>query len=454
MLTLLALGCSWIPESQLQRDLVLATLEIGPPTGDFAACGSTGIEVTGTAEGVPEGPLELVLRVVDGPSAAAMAELVDGEVRWSIPHLPRGPGGIRDVLLIVDGEEVLRTGIDFGPLPLSFEDLDGDGFGTGAGTPTCDGAGALVGGDCDDHDPDRFPGAPERCNLLDDDCDGSRGPDELDEDGDGWPLCIGDSGRVEVDCDDTDASRNPGRPEACGPVDDDCDPSNDDDPRHVLVGSGGRTWATLADVVAQHGSTDDEIRLCGATPWPEDPMVLDGSLTVTGISPDARILGSGVLATGTLSLVGIDLEGATEVVDRGGCLRVAGTLELDDVTVSHCEASVAGGGLWLDPTGQLDVLGPSRFVQNEAPDGSAIGLAAAAELEQLAFAGNIAGPDGAALASDAAIACTDCTFGVIAGSPPSPNTPADVRSGAHLWIAPGTASTTVTCAAEAPCSSP
>ncbi len=41
-------------------------------------------------------------------------------------------------------------------------DLDGDGH---------DG-GDCGGDDCDDADPERFPGAPERCNGVDDDCDG------------------------------------------------------------------------------------------------------------------------------------------------------------------------------------------------------------------------------------------------------------------------------------------
>ena len=41
------------------------------------------------------------------------------------------------------------------------EDVDDDGF-----------FGSPCGDDCDDTDPDVFPGAPERCNGVDDDCDG------------------------------------------------------------------------------------------------------------------------------------------------------------------------------------------------------------------------------------------------------------------------------------------
>lgn len=42
----------------------------------------------------------------------------------------------------------------------------------GAGVEDGDGDGVSAERDCDDQDEDVFPGAPERCNGLDDDCDG------------------------------------------------------------------------------------------------------------------------------------------------------------------------------------------------------------------------------------------------------------------------------------------
>lgn len=65
----------------------------------------------------------------------------------------------------------------------------------GGGTPGCtdtrdiDGDGFRACDDCDDADPRVFPGAPEVCDGVDSDCDGSLGPGDGDLDGDGMPDC-------------------------------------------------------------------------------------------------------------------------------------------------------------------------------------------------------------------------------------------------------------------------
>ena len=62
-----------------------------------------------------------------------------------------------------------------------------------AAAPACvddDGDGAAAEVDCDDADPDVFPGAPEACDALDADCDGSVADRFADFDGDDLPDCI------------------------------------------------------------------------------------------------------------------------------------------------------------------------------------------------------------------------------------------------------------------------
>ena len=100
------------------------------------------------------------------------------------------------------------------------------------GEPQVDGDedGHAASADCDDANPDVFPGAPESCDEIDSDCDGDLADGFDDLDGDALPDCIdedvdGDGSDRDADCDDLDPARFPGAEEACDDVDSDCDGS-------------------------------------------------------------------------------------------------------------------------------------------------------------------------------------------------------------------------------------
>jgi len=92
------------------------------------------------------------------------------------------------------------------------EGFDGDADGWLLDTPDCRALGAPT--DCDDRNADVYPGADEACNGVDDDCDGHV-DDAADGDGDGYAACD--------DCDDDDRFTSPGAPDACDGLDNDCD---------------------------------------------------------------------------------------------------------------------------------------------------------------------------------------------------------------------------------------
>jgi len=187
-----------------------------------------------------------------------------------------------------------------------FEDRDEDGYGDASlEIEACVAPAGTVDNadDCDDLRDDVFPGAEERCNSRDDDCDGTvDGPASVDArtfytdgDGDGFgdPArdvleCSAPAGTVQnaSDCDDGDDTVFPGAVEVCNGVDDDCDAVTDP---ASAVGStlwyrdgDGDTFGAQADsqracdrpagFVAAAGDCDDAV----AAVNPDAPEVCNG----------------------------------------------------------------------------------------------------------------------------------------------------------------------------------
>ena len=108
-------------------------------------------------------------------------------------------------------DEICDNGIDDdcdglvdGLDPDCCDDADGDGV----TDETCGGY------DCDDSDPAIYPGADDPCDGMDQACDGLG--EEVDSDIDSSMICEGD-------CDDTDSDTYPGAPDPCDGIDQDCD---------------------------------------------------------------------------------------------------------------------------------------------------------------------------------------------------------------------------------------
>jgi hypothetical protein len=136
----------------------------------------------------------------------------------------------------------------------SNDDYDGDSY-------------TVCEGDCNDGDPNINPGAEEDCtDLIDNDCDNlidAQDPDAVgcppictDDDGDTYNVETQDCG--VVDCNDSDASINPGAVEDCTDyIDNDCDNNTDCDDSECTGDPACQSSGNCSDYTSKGACNDD-----------------------------------------------------------------------------------------------------------------------------------------------------------------------------------------------------
>ncbi|HEV8547476.1 MAG TPA: putative metal-binding motif-containing protein [Polyangiaceae bacterium] len=236
-------------------------------------------------------------------------------------------------------------------------DADGDGHGVmdagttiGCADQPPPPAYAAVADDCDAAHKDVYPGAREKCNGKDDNCDGNIDentmPEPLypDPDGDGYygdrpgdPVvgCLPLAGYADEpgDCAPIEADKHPGAPEVCNLIDDDCDGQIDEGVRPQCgVGRCARESPTCDPSSCQPGTPvaevcnglDDD---CNGEADDSDEMCPEGE----------QCLG--------IHCVPIDAPGATGGVGSGGSGAITGSTGGTSSSVGGAPAKGGAGSL-------------------------------------------------------------------------------------------------------------
>jgi hypothetical protein len=213
------------PSNEQDEDEVVVNIEEVPELPsivvDHPTTGENGLEDSAfvfqaTVGDHRDPPEALVAEVSSTPGGLVCELIVDGDGNASCPGiLPLGEYMLTFLVTDLDGNQAQALAAYAVVSPDDY-DYDGDGY-------------SVNGGDCNDSNETIYPGAPEICDGLDNDCTEATGIDVgsecYDDDGDGYcevPPCLNTTNTLP-DCDDNSATVSPVAVEVLNGIDDDCD---------------------------------------------------------------------------------------------------------------------------------------------------------------------------------------------------------------------------------------
>jgi predicted outer membrane repeat protein len=404
MLPVLVLaGCGWLSDAEVNGWLLRTTCEGGASTPGALGCTQHYVDNDGDHVG---GENSLCLCAPTREYPVARTGDCDDARRDVNPD-------VSEVCDALGTDEDCDRTTPNGDVP-HYRDLDGDGFGTGSSLSVCpgdsaDGYTAQRDGDCNDADAAIFPGAQERCDGKDNDCDAGSVEDGLVSIVDGTTY-DGDGNLQRAIDEAADAAVLDVCAGTYAPV---------EITKPITIRGVSRT-ETMLDAQG----TGTTILVTSTDVYLENLTVRGG----TGSPVGGTTYGGGgafVEAGASLNAVAVSFRD-NDVVGYGGAIYAAG-----DVTLTNCDvfdnyATLRGGAIHSE--GTAIVAHESRIFYNQAKYGAGLYLQGGdADLTGTQVAGNFADAGGGLVVGADAVV----TGGTISAN--SANT-----GGGGIWLRAGT----------------